>query len=68
MFVISSDFCHWGKRFSYTPYNPEHGPIYKSIEHMDKEGMELIAKGDPVAFSAYPLPIFYNAPYKSSVL
>jgi AmmeMemoRadiSam system protein B len=52
-FVVSSDFCHWGKRFSYTPYNPEHGPIHKSIEEMDKEGMNLIAAGDPLAFVAY---------------
>lgn len=52
-FVISSDFCHWGKRFSYTPYEPEHGPIHKSIEKMDKEGMRLIAAGDPVAFVTY---------------
>jgi len=52
-FVISSDFCHWGKRFSYTPYNSELGPIHKSIEEMDKEGMHLIAAGDPVAFVAY---------------
>jgi AmmeMemoRadiSam system protein B len=52
-FVISSDFCHWGKRFSYTPYNPELGPIHKSIEEMDKEGMQLIASGDPLAFVGY---------------
>jgi hypothetical protein len=52
-FVISSDFCHWGKRFSYTPYNPDLGPIHKSIEEMDKEGMQLIASGDPFAFSGY---------------
>jgi len=52
-FVISSDFCHWGKRFSYTPYNAEHGPIYRSIEELDKEGMNLIAAGDPVAFVGY---------------
>jgi len=52
-FVISSDFCHWGKRFSFTPYNSEHRPIYKSIEEMDKEGMQLIAAGDPVNFVAY---------------
>lgn len=23
LFVISSDFCHWGTRFSYTFYNAE---------------------------------------------
>jgi len=25
-FVISSDFCHWGTRFSYTLYYPQHPP------------------------------------------
>lgn len=35
LFVISSDFCHWGKRFSYTYYEEDAGPIYKSIERLD---------------------------------
>jgi len=52
-FVVSSDFCHWGKRFSYTPYDSDLGPIHKYIEHIDKQGMQLIAEGDPVAFVAY---------------
>ncbi|KAF8642390.1 hypothetical protein AX16_009658 [Volvariella volvacea WC 439] len=26
VFVISSDFCHWGTRFSYTYYYPEYPP------------------------------------------
>lgn len=37
LFVISSDFCHWGKRFSYTYYDEScGGPIHKSIEKLDK--------------------------------
>lgn len=36
LFVISSDFCHWGQRFRYTYHNKSHGQIYKSIEHLDK--------------------------------
>lgn len=28
VFVISSDFCHWGSRFSYTYYLPENGEGY----------------------------------------
>lgn len=36
LFVISSDFCHWGKRFSYTYYEDSCGPIHKSIEKLDK--------------------------------
>jgi len=52
-FVISSDFCHWGKRFDYTPYDESKGAIYQSIEAMDKKGMQIIESGDPVAFGNY---------------
>lgn len=37
LFVISSDFCHWGERFRYTNYDESCGPIYKSIENLDKQ-------------------------------
>lgn len=30
-FVLSSDFCHWGQRFQYTPYDKECGEIWQSI-------------------------------------
>lgn len=36
LFVISSDFCHWGQRFRYTYHDKSHGQIYKSIENLDK--------------------------------
>lgn len=36
LFVISSDFCHWGQRFRYTYYDESCGPIHKSIENLDK--------------------------------
>jgi AmmeMemoRadiSam system protein B len=42
-FAISSDFCHWGSRFDYTPYNKELGPIHKYIEALDFEGIEVKA-------------------------
>ncbi len=45
-FVISSDFCHWGKRFSFTYYEPNDGPIYKSIENLDRQGMDAIEAQD----------------------
>ncbi|WWD04109.1 AmmeMemoRadiSam system protein B [Kwoniella europaea PYCC6329] len=77
-FIISSDFCHWGSRFSCTPYYPHappppnpvppvphetlpasfeppdlikrftsshndpNVPIWKSIQYMDHEGMDLL--------------------------
>lgn len=53
IFVISSDFCHWGRRFSYT-YVPEgHGAIYKGIEALDHEGMNLIEAQDAPGFANY---------------
>eukprot|EP01104_Vermistella_antarctica_P015940 TRINITY_DN5338_c0_g1_i2.p1 TRINITY_DN5338_c0_g1~~TRINITY_DN5338_c0_g1_i2.p1 ORF type:complete len:233 (-),score=31.54 TRINITY_DN5338_c0_g1_i2:56-754(-) len=53
LFVVSSDFCHWGKRFDFTSHNADDGPIYKSIEAMDREGMGHIAQQDGTAFDKY---------------
>ncbi|KOC65827.1 Protein MEMO1 [Habropoda laboriosa] len=36
LFVISSDFCHWGQRFRYTYYDRSCGPIHRSIQNLDK--------------------------------
>jgi len=52
-FVISSDFCHWGKRFDYTYYDQTDGPIHKSIEALDRRGMEAIESQDPEKFYTY---------------
>lgn len=40
-------------RFSYTHYDKKLGPIYKSIEVLDKAGMDIIETGDPDAFKKY---------------
>lgn len=53
LFIISSDFCHWGDRFDFTFYDEHHGPIYKSIEWLDHAGMSIIESGDPDAFTSY---------------
>ncbi|XP_075195731.1 protein MEMO1 [Anomaloglossus baeobatrachus] len=53
LFVISSDFCHWGQRFRYTYYDESQGEIYRSIENLDKMGMSIIEQLDPVPFSNY---------------
>lgn len=60
VFIVSSDFCHWGLRFDYTRYIPEKGPpvalrygqaqptnppIYESIERLDKLAMDTIEGG-----------------------
>ncbi|XP_062570002.1 protein MEMO1-like [Saccostrea cucullata] len=53
LFVISSDFCHWGQRFRYTFYDKSCGEIWQSIEALDKMGMNAIEQMDPVKFSQY---------------
>lgn len=52
-FVISSDFCHWGRRFKYNHYDRKHGKIYQSIEHLDKMGMKHIEDLDYNKFHSY---------------
>lgn len=53
LFIMSSDFCHWGRNFDYLPYNKEDGEIWQSIEKLDKKGIELIEKQDPDDFLTY---------------
>lgn len=53
LFVISSDFCHWGDRFSYTYYDKSYGEIWQSIEALDRLGMTIIEKQDPKEFKDY---------------
>jgi MEMO1 family protein len=60
VFIVSSDFCHWGLRFYYMRYlpetddptdlkrgqeNPTKPPIYDSIGRLDKLAMEAIEGG-----------------------
>ena len=54
-FSVSSDFCHWGSRFNYTHYDKKHGAIHKSIEALDRMGMDIIETGDPDSFKKYLL-------------
>jgi len=55
--VISSDFCHWGTRFSYTPYEQKSEEkkkqIFEYISWLDHSGMEKIEMQDPGAFTLY---------------
>jgi len=54
-FIFSSDFCHWGKRFSYTPINKQFPTteIYKGIELLDKEGILILEHGNYSKFLHY---------------
>lgn len=53
LFIVSSDFCHWGRRFSYAHYDKSCGAIHQSIEVLDREGMQLIEKLDADGFHSY---------------
>ncbi|KAK9425487.1 hypothetical protein SUNI508_12943 [Seiridium unicorne] len=43
-FVISSDFCHWGRRFGYSPYK-KGAPIHEYIKDIDHQAMHAIEGG-----------------------
>jgi len=56
--VISTDFCHWGSRFGYSPTDaPDQTQsftkIHEFIEWLDRQGMEKISLQDPGAFAKY---------------
>jgi len=53
LFVISSDFCHWGERFGYTYYDGKSPKIYKSIEALDRQGMDAIESMNGENFNKY---------------
>jgi AmmeMemoRadiSam system protein B len=53
LFIISSDFCHWGTRFRYTFFDKAQGQVWNSIEKLDKMGMELIEKKSAREFREY---------------
>ena len=53
LFIISSDFCHWGKRFRFTFFDKSQGQIWNSIETLDKMGMKLIEKKSAQEFRTY---------------
>lgn len=62
VFVISSDFCHWGAQFGYTrvgspglakTYRDGPHPDNARIEGLDREGMALIEQQDADGFRKY---------------
>ena len=42
LFVISSDFCHWGRNFGYTYYDKNFNNIWESIQDLDKQALDII--------------------------
>jgi hypothetical protein len=42
VFVVSSDFCHWGKDFDYQQKFKDEPVLYKSIERLDRQAFDAI--------------------------
>jgi len=53
LFIVSSDFCHWGKRFRYVNYDSTRGEIHQSIEHLDRIAIDIIERQRPAEFHRY---------------
>ncbi len=53
VFIVSTDFCHWGSRFEFTHRFPGTATISDSIEKLDRMGMQLIEKHDLAEFCSY---------------
>ena len=53
VFVISSDFCHWGYNFDFLYYKDRSKPIWQNIEELDKRGAALIEQQSADAFASY---------------
>ena len=52
--VVSSDFCHWGSRFRYQYLIDDRSvPIHRSIETVDRAGMDIIARMQHAEFVKY---------------
>ena len=64
-FIISSDFCHWGRRFGYTFIDKEwfsDNNYFQSIDKLDHLAMESISTLNPVKYKEY------TEKYKNTVL
>ncbi|KAJ3177613.1 hypothetical protein HDU87_004366 [Geranomyces variabilis] len=59
LFIISSDFCHYGSRFAFTSLpslevdGGKEAPIHKRIEALDRQGMAEIESLDHKRFANY---------------
>ena len=42
LFVISSDFCHWGRNFGFMTYDKKFENIWESIQDLDKQALDII--------------------------
>jgi MEMO1 family protein len=53
LFIVSTDFCHWGRRFGYEFVDGGGGEIWESIERLDRRGMAAVESGGHDGFARY---------------
>ena len=53
LFVISSDFCHWGMNFGFTYYNKEFSSIWESTQDLDKQALDIISEMNSAKLDQY---------------
>ena len=53
LFVISSDFCHWGQNFGFTYYNNQFGNISDSTRDLDMQALQIISEMNSAKMDQY---------------
>ena len=53
LFVISSDFCHWGTNFDFTYYNKKFKTVNESTEDLDRQALKIIGEKNSKKFDDY---------------
>ena len=53
LFVISSDFCHWGQNFGFTYYNKNYDNIWESTKDLDKQALDIISEMNSAKLDQY---------------
>lgn len=53
LFIVSSDFCHWGDNFDFKHQYKDEPVIHKSIARLDREGMDKIESQKREVFEKY---------------
>ena len=64
LFVISSDFCHWGQNFGFTYYNNQFENISDSTRDLDMQALQIISEMNSAKMDQYfkkKLEILYVA-------
>ena len=53
LFVISSDFCHWGQNFGFTYYDNKFDNIWESTQDLDKQALDIISEMNSAKLNQY---------------